>query len=258
MLGDDLLVAPVDPFRGKVALGSNGTYDPPFNRGTSVWVPPGEWEHTQTGETVRGPKIVNVTSAIDQMPMYHRRGGGVLVLASTTAAAADEWRDLSLEIFPSFASASSSTRVFVDSKEQASIARTREGVDVVGMEADCHTRIGLQEATNGVATVTIDAPRDLRCQSHLHREWAIRFHLKRGQHLVSVTPSNMHVTTDTALLLPVDQRSPGINTAEVLAGCGAGRRPAAGAGPVVELHVRQGSSIRSRVELRTSMSISES
>ena len=35
------------------------------------------------------------------------------------------------------------------------------------------------------AVLTIAAPRDGRCRSHLEREWVVRFHLRRGQRLLS-------------------------------------------------------------------------
>jgi hypothetical protein len=97
--------------------------------------------------------------------------------------------------------------------------------------------------------LTIDAPRDARCRSHTDHEWTVRFHLKRGQQLLSIAPSAVSVTAATALLLP----SSGItdsSAGSALAGCGAGQRPAPGAGPVVEIRVRQGVVPRGRVELR--------
>ena len=106
---------------GLKPLGNNGSYSPPFNRQTQVWIPPGDWEHAQSGEVLHGPKTINVTSNVTSMPIYHRHGG-MLVLAPLPApkavASESQWDQLTLEIFPSWHGTSAINRVFVDTKEQ--------------------------------------------------------------------------------------------------------------------------------------------
>ncbi|WP_327351164.1 TIM-barrel domain-containing protein [Streptomyces sp. NBC_01304] len=58
-LGDDVLVAPVTKPGGKA----------------TVWVPPGTWTDYFTGKTYTGPKTVETTSKLDEMPVLIRSGG---------------------------------------------------------------------------------------------------------------------------------------------------------------------------------------
>lgn len=58
-LGDDVLVAPVTKPGGKSRL----------------WVPPGTWTDYFTGKTYTGPKSVDITTPLDEMPVLIRSGG---------------------------------------------------------------------------------------------------------------------------------------------------------------------------------------
>jgi alpha-glucosidase (family GH31 glycosyl hydrolase) len=51
LLGDDTLVAPVDPFPNVPKPPANPKV---FNRSRSVWIPPGEWTSAFSGETLTG------------------------------------------------------------------------------------------------------------------------------------------------------------------------------------------------------------
>jgi hypothetical protein len=240
MLADDLLVAPVDPFKGLTPLGPNGSYTQPFNRETELWVPPGEWEHTQTGESIKGPTTINVSSEIGSMPLYHRRGG-MLVLAplphqATAASGTDvaDWSRLSLEIFPVFGDYSGegddavsrasegpvTTRSFVDTKEQQRITRNSStaasgessGGTFADLDVECSSQFRMAESFSPfstslpplhVVTITVDAPADGRCNSHQDREWTIRFHLKRELQLISLKVAGATIGDQTTGL-PID------------------------------------------------------
>ena len=132
-------------------------------------------------------------------------------------------------------------------------------------EADCRTQFRLLESisapSENVANVRIDliidSPEDWRCQSHVGREWTLRFHFKAEHRFSAVAlvdtplaPHTIaaHTTLDVVNAATIFAPASGDKT-EVLAGCGVGRSPVAGAGAVVELRVRQGAERHSLVRL---------
>lgn len=84
LLGDDLLVAPL----------ISGT-------SRDVWFPPGGWEDAFTGKIYTGPKVLQVSKSVEQMPLFHRQGG-LLVTAAGGArtVSTQNWSSLVLEAFP--------------------------------------------------------------------------------------------------------------------------------------------------------------
>eukprot|EP00928_Gymnodinium_smaydae_P071517 TRINITY_DN55075_c0_g1_i1.p1 TRINITY_DN55075_c0_g1~~TRINITY_DN55075_c0_g1_i1.p1 ORF type:complete len:827 (-),score=78.73 TRINITY_DN55075_c0_g1_i1:56-2536(-) len=94
LLGDDLLVAPVDPWAG-------GARGPVFNRERKLWLPPGQWEDAWTGRLLTGPIAWTKTSTIETMPVFHRRPG-ILVCAdaATSNGHSQDWSRLIIEAFP--------------------------------------------------------------------------------------------------------------------------------------------------------------
>lgn len=89
LLGDDLLVAPIDPYNSEDPSAPKiDPRDGPFNRDRTVWLPPGEWHDVFSGQVHTGPKDLSVTGqALETMPLFHR-GGGLLITAANGATAA--------------------------------------------------------------------------------------------------------------------------------------------------------------------------
>ena len=64
LLGDDLLVAPVD--------------QPGVPATKEVWFPPGYWRDIFTGEVHAGPSVETLSVPLDRMPVFQRAGGIVV------------------------------------------------------------------------------------------------------------------------------------------------------------------------------------
>lgn len=73
LLGDDILVAPIDPFAHG---GKNGSW----NCNRDVWLPPGSWHDAFSGAVLEGNRTISrMNVPLDQMPLYYREGGLVVL-----------------------------------------------------------------------------------------------------------------------------------------------------------------------------------
>eukprot|EP01052_Picozoa_sp_SAG31_P040559 SAG31_NODE_5902_length_2264_cov_2.222633_2_plen_320_part_00 len=102
MLGDDLLVRPIDPFDGVPAENASiHTYKPAggvYNRDATVWLPPGEWHDAFSGRVLNGGANVSLEGlSVEHMPLFHR-GGSLVVTASEGGAGG--WKGLVAHIWP--------------------------------------------------------------------------------------------------------------------------------------------------------------
>lgn len=104
LLGDDLLVVPIDPFLGLKLEGdpNKHIYRKPFNADASVWLPPGEWHDAFTGQLLKGNRTIAVTNvSIDSIPLYHRSGGLVIGAAAPAQTIAGiDWARLVVHVWP--------------------------------------------------------------------------------------------------------------------------------------------------------------
>ena len=96
LLGDDLLVAPVDPFATerrltRKTIRRDSLNRTAWNRARSVWLPPADgWIDAFSGEQLAGQQLLNLSHVpIQRMPLYVRRGG-LLVLAKPGALSTAE------------------------------------------------------------------------------------------------------------------------------------------------------------------------
>lgn len=99
MLGDDLLVAPVDPF-----IGVTPVHQPmgPYNSLRSVWLPPGTWINAFTGtqHTGDGTTWVHLDVPLEQTALYHKANGMVVTFRDVPEVAENvDWSDLVLNVF---------------------------------------------------------------------------------------------------------------------------------------------------------------
>eukprot|EP00929_Paragymnodinium_shiwhaense_P095026 TRINITY_DN55986_c0_g1_i1.p1 TRINITY_DN55986_c0_g1~~TRINITY_DN55986_c0_g1_i1.p1 ORF type:complete len:844 (-),score=64.29 TRINITY_DN55986_c0_g1_i1:10-2508(-) len=166
LFGDDLLVAPIDPWAG-------GAWPPNFNRERSIWIPPGHWQDAWSGRTVVGPLTVNVSSSLEQMPIYHRRPS-ILVCASSAAlnVRAQDWRQLVLEVFTDD-----------DAKLERSIFLKDNDEDDDSNPLAPASRIHLVSNSKGHSfiNITCESKQNSTCQ----RTWVVRVHLKAGERVVA-------------------------------------------------------------------------
>lgn len=103
LLGDDLLVAPIDPFANN---GSNATG---WNRNRTVWLPPADgWVDAFTGQEHTGNQTLNLVNIpLEKMPLYQRKGG--LVVLAKPGALSTASQDKNQLVIEAFAPSSDST-----------------------------------------------------------------------------------------------------------------------------------------------------
>ena len=101
LFGDDLLVAPVV----KPATGISGSAN------ANIWLPPGEWVNWFTGEVFAGPKEVLFQVALDEIPVFVRRGSIIPTMKRMNRSDERPVDPMVLNIFPG---ASGKTRIYED------------------------------------------------------------------------------------------------------------------------------------------------
>ena len=226
LLGDDILVAPVDPFANG---GSNATG---WNRAKSVWLPPlpagGAWVDAWDGKAHAGNATVALHDVpADRVPMFRRTpGAAVLARPGAQSVAEIDWRDLVLEAFAPVAAATTDDamrRSFwlphghgarEGAEGEVSVSMTRRG-DVV--------RLALRDGRPAVAGAA----------------WTVRVHLPRGETLrVSSVPGArvLGSSADASTVAAVPFAGPGA-PALALGGDVVELRLDGGGTPVIELTV---------------------
>lgn len=99
--GDQLLVAPVA-----------SPVDPVSRCATqTVWLPPGEWTHWDSGRTYAGPAVITLLTALDEIPVFVREGGIIPMMPKMSSTAERPVDPLMLHLFPG---AKGQTRVYED------------------------------------------------------------------------------------------------------------------------------------------------
>lgn len=84
LLGDDTLVAPIDPF-------ANGGKDGSWNRARSIWLPPGTWHDARSGVVLTGNQTIQRSDVtLEELPMYIR-DGALVALASASGFVLEAW-----------------------------------------------------------------------------------------------------------------------------------------------------------------------
>ena len=132
----------------------------------TVWIPPGSWTDAWSGESVTGPKSINVSQPVEHIPLWHK-AGGLTILASEPTLRVDEqdWSELTLEAYPHATDDAAATtethRVLVDDR---SSAEARTTVTMQTDHANGQLRFDISAAEDGAA-----------------RAWILRVHLAPGQ-----------------------------------------------------------------------------
>jgi hypothetical protein len=164
----------------------------------SVWIPPGDWIDGWSGETVSGPKTINVSQPFERIPMWHRKGG-MLVTTDAPGVRIDDqdWATLTLESWPDVSSAPSTTATSKPADEPTALVKTvdrfvfsQQGKGARG----ARTKISMKtvpkaditggKAGGGKIAGTVHFAIS-RADDGSSRAWAVRMHLAPGQRAVS-------------------------------------------------------------------------
>lgn len=66
----------------------------------SVFIPDGEWINAFTGDTVKGPKTVEVSMPDSQSPIFIKKGSLTVLTKPGEFAEAKDWKNLVLDVYP--------------------------------------------------------------------------------------------------------------------------------------------------------------
>ena len=189
LLGDDLLVAPV------LAPASVGNVAE-----RTVWIPPGEWEDLWTGKTHCGPAVIGAKCALDQIPVFARRGGIVLCAPQRQSTGSAIWPELVVDAFAPR-----------QDQIQTRWLHEDDGISSAYERGDCaRTEFTLRQ-TGGETEVRIGP-------SSRPRQVALRIHLPQGARIQA---------DGCTVLRPSDARARELFT-------GRGAAPPPEAGPIAE------------------------
>lgn len=154
-----------------------GDSDAPVSKRT-VWIPPGTWQNLWTGETVTGPKTLNVSAKLSEIPMWVVQGGLVLTgpdLQYTSQKPMDP--------------------ITVDCYVGPEVATKRELVEDDGMSnaylkgSVARTEIEFGRQGN-YAGIRAGATKGSFDGQKLERNWIVRVHLPKGTAANSVRLDN--------------------------------------------------------------------
>ena len=204
LLDDSSLVAPVNPFFSNCS-GNCPAKPVTYNRTRDVWVPPGEWTDAFDGSTVTGPKTITRKGvALDEMPLYHKRGALVVTSDRATSIQGIDWRSgLVLQCWPNSAEhrAVRFSRNFFDNSLPGYVFRTELALEQE--QATQHTSerivrvvIGAERVHSGTGLVPQRAVRRM----------LLRLHLLPGESVASTTVQGEHV--EHSMVRPTTKAQP--------------------------------------------------
>lgn len=199
-----------------------------FNRHTTVWIPPGQWEDAWSGEVLSGPRSISVQSPPESIPLYHRRPGLLLTADSWARNVQSQDRGhLIVEAFPGeIQDAPIERRWQLDNLDDVQLRATVDTSDgSISIHLDC-TQAGCKE-----------------------RSWLVRVHLRANQEVTGTLVDQVAVSmgSDAVRLLPPASRSEGV--APALAGS-SGVAPPPLAGAILEVKLPAGR-VERKVQVRT-------
>ena len=212
LFGDDILVA---PFSGGWSDNGTATRD--------VWLGPGSWQDSWSGDIRTGPQTVSSTQPLGRVPMWHRQGGVVVTAPIAQTVEEQDWSVLGLELFPHP----------LLSKGMPHEVQTRRVVREG--EAGEGTTITVQQTQQGQLAVEI-APSD----DTPSRGWAVRVNLPPKHRLASAAANGLALSGGAVRTLqPLGEAESASHFPFT------GGRPPSRAGPVAEVRLPQAAGRRS-------------
>lgn len=142
--------------------------------GRAAWIPPGNWIDAWSGESLRGPRLIDVESPIWHTPMWLRQGGIILTMPNVDRLDKATWPTVVVEVV---------------APEAGSVVRTLyedDGNSNSYIEAGfAKTPIKVSRVSGGL-TVEIGATKGAFPGLVRRRQWIVRVRLPRGERVASV------------------------------------------------------------------------
>ena len=130
----------------------------------SVWIPPGTWIDTWTGERILGPKSVTVVAPLERMPLYVREGT-ILPLAPEMLHVTEKPWDITVDVYPSEAGVTKASLYEDDgvtNDYQAGVFRTTPFKSSTNSRGEVEVHVGAAEGSFNNASTA--------------RTWKVRIH----------------------------------------------------------------------------------
>ncbi|WP_050698534.1 TIM-barrel domain-containing protein [Anaeromassilibacillus senegalensis] len=156
----------------------------------TVWIPEGEWIDLFNGETVYGPRSIEVEAPISETPMYIKKGA-ILPLADEMMTTKEkDWSHMTLDVYPSTRNSDTTTLYEDDTISNDYTEGKFRTTELSTKFEDGKTVIDI-----GVAKGTFDGD---RCFDN--RDWTVRIHQPEGWgDLQSVTTADGQTLNFTAV-----------------------------------------------------------
>ena len=136
----------------------------------TVWIPEGEWIDAFSGETIYGPRSIEVEAPISETPMYIRKGSVIPLADEMMTTKEKDWSHMTLDVYPSTRQSDTTTLYeddTISNDYQEGKFRTTE---LSTKFVDGKVFIGI-----GAANGTFDGD---RCFND--RSWTVRIHQPEG------------------------------------------------------------------------------
>lgn len=131
-----------------------------------VWIPPGEWLDLWTGERAIGPKTIEVSALLHQLPMFARCGGLVLSIPQVMNTAEVKWDAINVDVFVPGSDGSFERSFYEDDGRSNDYLRGSSAGTKLTMERK-----------NGELAIRIAPAEGTYPGQPANRDWRIRVHL---------------------------------------------------------------------------------
>ena len=189
MLGDDILVAPI------YKAGNSRFEDSEPETKREFWVPPGIWHDLWSGETIRGPLMVNILCRQWKLPILARNGGLIVSQPEEKNSSEQTWKNLILDVFVPVDPQKIIRTIYEDDGE------TNDYLDGKFRE----TTIEIERISDKV-NINISASAGYYNDGLRKRNWNIRFHFTSFSELITLELNRKILMEPAYKLLAYEKR----------------------------------------------------
>ena len=158
-------------------LGWFGENEPAKLVTNKLWVPPGTWRDLWSGQTVVGPRQLEVAAPLNKVPLLVREGSIIFLGAAVPRADEQLKKGLTAEVFLPATGKSVKRSMYED-----------DGISNDYLRGVGSTRVlEAKNTRDGYATVELKAGSGSYKGMQENRDWTIRVHLPSGSSVSSVT-----------------------------------------------------------------------